>query len=60
MGFVVVVRIATDTRSDVTPELAQQLGTLSPELLCPRLFRLGTALGVHVGSGFLLVALREG
>ena len=59
MGFVVVVRIATYTRSDVTPELAQQSGTLSPEL-CPRLFRLGTALGVHVGSGFLLVALREG
>ena len=54
-----LVKIVTDTGSDVTRELAQQLGTLLPKL-CPRLLRIGPALGVHGGPRVLLVALREG
>ncbi|MCX6008915.1 MAG: hypothetical protein NTW48_02555 [Chloroflexi bacterium] len=54
-----LVKIVTDTGSDVTPEPAQQLGTFLPKL-CPRLLRIGPALGVHAGPGALLVALREG
>jgi len=50
--------IVHSTTSDDAQALAEYISLLFPDIV-PRIVRMGPALGVHVGPGALLTALRE-